>query len=73
MNPIPKKSVRDRMIEEIKAEVDQQPVPNGVTDATLDQLIKAVVDAQLGLKSGQFPTERKAAESIVTKLQQIIQ
>ncbi len=73
MNNAPKKGVRDRMIDEIKAEVDQQAMPNGVTDASLDQLIKAVVDAQLGLKNGRFPTERKAAESIVTKLQQIIQ
>lgn len=72
MNPTPRKGVRERMIDEIKAEISRQVAPEGATDALLDQLTKAVVDAQLGLKSGRFPDEKRAAQSIVTKLSQLI-
>ncbi|GAB3489770.1 hypothetical protein GCM10027341_00570 [Spirosoma knui] len=72
MNPTPKKGVRDRMIDEIKAEISRQSAPEGATDDLLDQLTKAVVDAQLGLKNGRFPDEKRAAQSIVTKLSQLV-
>lgn len=72
MNPTPKIGVRDRMISEIQAEVARQTPPDGTDAATIDHLTKSVVDALLGLKNGRFVNDKKAAESIVTKLQQIV-
>ena len=72
MNSTPKTGVRDRMISEIQAEIARQTPPDGTDAATLDQLTKSVVDAFLGTRSGRFDTDKKAAESIVTKLEQLV-
>lgn len=72
MNPTPTPGVRIRMIDEIRAEIAHQIPPDGTDPDTLDQLTKALVDALMGLKSGRYPNEKRAAESIVTKLQNLV-
>lgn len=72
MSTAPKKGVRERMTEEIKAEIARQPLPDGVDATTLDELTKSMIDAMMGLRSGRIPNDRRAAESIVTKLSQLI-
>lgn len=67
-----KKGVRERMADEIQAEIQQQGLPNGFDADTMHQLAYSLVDAHLGLRSGRHANERKAAESIVTKLQQLV-
>ena len=69
---MPTPGVRTRMIDEIQAEIAHQTPPDGTDQDTLDQLTKAVVDALLGLRNGRYPNEKKAAESIVTKLQHLV-
>ena len=60
------------MTDEILAEAAKQGMPEGFDAALMPDLTKAVVDALLGLRSGRIITERKAAESIVTKLSQLV-